>query len=296
MKVLVTGGTGFIGQHLVEKLVSSGNKVCLLVRPTTDIKKTKQKGLSLYVFRDNVDDLIKFMKREKFAGVIHLASLFLVNHKPQDVQNLIDSNVRLGTVVLESSVQSSTPWFINTGTYSQHYNGHSYCPVNLYAATKQAFEDVARYYIETAPINFVTLKLYDTFGPNDTRPKIFNLWSKITNSGESLDMSPGEQIMDISYIDNVIDGYMQLSVLLSRDSGRKLNGQSFALKSNERMSLKRLAKTFEQVTKNKLNINWGGKSYRQREVMVPWKRDKTVPRWRPKVSLKEGIKRTFNAN
>src|SRR4029077_8923064 len=135
----------------------------------------------------------------------------------------------------------------------------AYSPVNLYAATKQAFEDIARYYTETSPITIVTLKLSDTFGANDTRPKLFTLWLKIGKSKEALEMSPGEQLLDISYIGNVVDGYVQLVKLLSKKSGRSLNGQIFALKANKRLSLKSLATVFEQITKTKLNIRWGQK-------------------------------------
>ena len=160
-------------------------------------------------------DLIFFMQHEKFDGIIHLASLFLAGHKPEDIKGLVESNVLFGTQLLEASVKSEVPWFINTGTFWQHYKNKKYSPVNLYAATKQAFEDIAEYYIETSPINFVTIKLSDTFGPDDTRSKVFNLWSKISRTNETLDMSPGGQIIEINYVENIVDGYMKMTELLS---------------------------------------------------------------------------------
>lgn len=294
MKILVSGATGFIGKHLIKELTVKKYSVSVVARPSSNTETFKKKGLNIYVFQNDVNNLISFMGREKFDGVVHLASLFLAQHKPEDVKELVNSNILFSTTLLEACTKSNVSWFINTGTFSQHYNNKIYSPANLYAATKQSFEDIAKYYFETSPINFVTLKLYDTFGVDDTRPKIFNLWSKIAKDGKTLDMSPGEQIIDISYIDNVVDGYLKLIKLLTNDKKKKLRGKSFALKSGERMSLKHLAKTFEQVTKTKLNINWGGREYRSREVMIPWKKDKNVPGWKPKVSLREGIGRIFN--
>ena len=294
MKILLTGATGFIGKHLIEKLQDDGRGLCVLVRDSTNLNFLKKEKIKYYILKNNnVDDLISFMQKEKFDGVVHLASLFLAQHKPEDVGKLINSNIHFGSILLEASVQSNVGWFINTGTFWQHYKNKDYSPVNLYAATKKAFEDIARYYIEISNLNFVTIKLSDTFGPNDPRPKILNLLNKIGQTGETLDMSGGKQIINISYIDNVIDGFRKMINLLSKDKKRKLCGKDFAINSNERISLRKLAELFEKTTKKKLNINWGGRGYRLREVMKPWEMGENIPGWNPRVSIKEGIKRTF---
>lgn len=292
MKLLVSGATGFIGQHLIKRLLNEGHEICIITRPSSPAKQLE--NINSYVWDGDIEKLISFLHTQRFAGIIHLASLFLAQHKPTDVTGLINSNLLFSTTLLEAAVRSKIPWFINTGTFWQHFQNKPYSPVNLYAATKQAFEDIAQYYMNTAPINFVTIKLSDTFGPGDTRAKIFNLWMKINQTQETLDMSPGEQIIDINYIDNVIDGYMLMIDLLSQDIEKKLQGQSFAIKSNERMTLKKLAGVFEEVTQTKLSINWGQKDYRPREVMIPWEQGQSIPGWQPKISLREGIKRTFN--
>ncbi len=278
MKLLLTGATGFIGTHLLLRLKEDGHEVMTLGRS----------------FNNDAFQMAEFMKKEKFDGIIHLASLFLAQHKPEDIKNLIESNVFFSTAVLEAAVATEIPWFINTGTFWQHYRDKKYSPVNLYAATKQAFEDIAQYYYETFPINFVTIKLFNVFGPKDPRPKIFNLWLKISRSKETLEMSPGGQVIDITYIDNVIEGYIRMIGLLSKDAKRKFCGWSFVIPSKERMPLKRLSQLFEKITGAKLSIKWGAKDYRPREVMMPWKKGKKIPGWKPTVGLIEGIKRTFN--
>jgi nucleoside-diphosphate-sugar epimerase len=294
MKILITGATGFIGSHLRKRLLFDGHTLVALVRDSTNIQELQAENVAHYVFNGNVTSLASFMNTEKFDGVIHLASLFLAQHKSEDVETLIDSNVLFSAILLEAAAVAHTSWFINTGTFWQHYENKSYSPVNLYAATKQAFEAIAQYYIETSPINFVTIKLSDTFGPNDTRPKVFNLWSKIGKSGEQFDMSLGEQLIDISFIDNVVDAYTKLIEAMSNDAARTLVGKSFAVRSQERMALKELAELFERVTNTTLNINWGKRDYRPREVMVPWEEGEIVPGWYPKISLEEGIRKTFN--
>jgi CDP-paratose synthetase len=294
MKLLISGATGFIGKHLVTRLLQEGHDIHIIV-PLRE-SQTSIEGTTVYAADGKINNLISFFQKNRFDGVIHLASLFLAQHTSDDIMELINSNVLFGTSLLEAAVKNGVSWFINTGTFWQHFQNNPYSPVNLYAATKQAFEDIARYYFETTNLNFVTLKLCDTFGPNDTRKKIFNLWAQIGKTGESLDMSAGEQIIDISYIDNIIDGYVRLIKLLTDDDAKKLNGRSFAMKANERMTLKELAKLFEKTTRVKLNINWGKKEYRPREVMVPWESGEIIPGWKQKIPLAEGINKTFNPN
>lgn len=294
MKLLISGSTGFVGRHLTKRLTKGGHSVYAIVRPSTDVDTLEKEGVKFYVFDGDIEGLIIFMKREKIEGVVHLASLFLSSHKPADVQGLINSNVLFGTALLEASVNSGVSAFINTGTFWQHFDNQEYSPVNLYAATKQAFEDIAKFYTETSSINFVTIKLSDTFGPGDTRDKIFNLWMKSGKTGEPLDMSDGEQLIDISYINNIIDGYEQMITLLAQDKERKFSGKSFAISSNEVVSLRKLADIFEQATQTKLNINWGKKEYRPREIMLPWTEGESIPGWKPVISLREGIKKTWS--
>ncbi|MCC2631399.1 MAG: NAD-dependent dehydratase [Patescibacteria group bacterium] len=294
MKLLISGATGFIGKHLTERLAKEGNEVFAIVRPSTDTSTLTTGNIRPYVFNDDIHALTAFLEQEQFDGIIHLASLFLAAHKSDDIKNLVDSNVLFPTTLLESAVTAKTPWFINTGTFWQHYQNEAYSPVNLYAATKQAFEDIAQYYLQTSPVNFVTIQLSDTFGPGDTRAKVFNLWLKTSKSQDPLGMSPGEQLIDISFIDNVIDGYVQMISLLSSDKGPELRGRAFAISSGAPESLKSLAATFEEVTGTTLPIQWGEKEYRPREVMETWNKGETIPGWSPRVSIEEGIKRTFH--
>ena len=290
MKVLLTGATGFIGKHLVSGLLAGGHSVIAIVRPESDVTLLKKNNISFFRYTANYQELCNYINKEQPEGIVHLASMVLGDHKSEQISELIHSNVLFPTHLIDAAANSGTRWFINTGTYWQHYEGKEYSPVNLYAASKQAFEDFARYYFESTNINFVTFKLYDTFGPDDTRPKIFNLWLKSALSGELLEMSAGEQVIDVSYIDNITEGYLALMQLLSNDADNRFSGRTFALKAEKRMSLRALAELFENVTGMKLNIAWGKKTYRPREVMLPWQEAENIPGFQPRISLEEGIK------
>lgn len=289
MKIFITGATGFIGKHLVERLTHEGHSTTVNLHG----KEETPFGKSVKTWKlneESPDDDIEFLKNEGFDGIIHLASLYLTVHQPNQVTKLIDSNVRFSSYILECSSKAEVKWFINTGTFWQNYQNKDYSPVNLYAATKQAFESIAQYYIETEQIKFVTMRLCDTFGPNDTRPKVFNLWEKIAESGETLDMSPGEQLIDISYIDDIVNAFFMLANHLDQRNPEIKNGEVYAVKAEKRFKLKELARIFEEAKGCSLNINWGAKPYREREVMVPWENGKNVPEWKANTNIEKGIK------
>jgi nucleoside-diphosphate-sugar epimerase len=103
-------------------------------------------------------------------------------------------------------------------------------------------------------------------------------------------MSPGEQLLDILYIDDVVDAFKKLILQITTDSARLYAGKSFSANSCEVYSLRELAEIFENISGKRLNINWGAVPYRTREVMKPWNAGEKVIGWKQKVLLPEGIK------
>ena len=293
MKILVTGGTGFVGRNVVKKLILCGHDVYVLVRCTTDTSNIPINA-SIYKYNSNPQHLIDYFKKENFCGILHLASLILVNHTEDDINNLINTNITLGTSLLEVAKQTNVKWFLNTGTFWQSYNNYDYNPVNLYAATKQAFEAIAKLYTETSDIIFVTIKLNDTFGPNDTRSKIFNIWDKSSKNNETINMSPGDQIIDISYIEDVVSAYTVMIDNLDKEDAVSHKNKTYVVSNKDKMSLKELSKVFEKSTGRTLNINWGGRDYREREVMTPYDKGENVPGWKQMYDVETAIVELLN--
>lgn len=269
MNILVTGATGYIGSNIVREM-SIKHNLYILVRPKSKVENFPTS--KVFIFNDNISLLSSFLNENKIDGVIHLASSVIVEHKPEQIKDLILSNIYLGTAILEACVNTKVRWFLNTGTIWQNYNSpdyeDKYNPVNLYAATKQAFMTMAKYYTETSDIRFCTLKLCDTYGPGDTRKKVMSLFEEIANSGETLDMSPGEQKLDLLHIDDVVKGFETLANLLNEN--KEDLRDEYVLSSGKQISLKDLAAQYEKEHNVKLNINWGGRPYRRREVMKPY--------------------------
>ncbi|MEZ4873268.1 MAG: NAD(P)-dependent oxidoreductase [Bdellovibrionales bacterium] len=283
MKILVTGASGFIGQNLINSLKNK-SAVDLVTLSRSDLNHSEIPNIK-------IDPNGRWMEKVtslEVDGVVHLASCFLASHRPDQIPEIIRSNVEFPTQLIESC--RNVRWFLNVGTFWQHYEQSEYSPVNLYAASKQAFIDIAQYYLETSSINFCTVKLSDTYGPGDTRRKLFNLLRDQLKSSEVLEMSPGEQEIDILHIDDVVSGLSAVIELMNSAAPDSIKNTSYGLSSGEPKTLKEIVKVFECVTGQDLNIHFGGREYRPREVMQTWRKYELVPGWRPKIKLDQGIK------
>jgi nucleoside-diphosphate-sugar epimerase len=287
---LVTGATGYIGGRLAQRLFAEGWNVHVLIRPTSDRSALHDSAgnLMAHTFDGSTDELIRIMAAIRPAVVFHLASLFLAQHQSSDVEPLIRSNVLFSTQLVEAMAVNGLQRLVNTGTSWQHYESKEYNPVCLYAATKQAFATILQFYTETSSLKSITLKLFDTYGPDDPRPKLFTILRKIAHEQSPLDMSPGDQLIDLVYIDDVLDAYITAArLLLSNESS---GHTEYAVSSGALIKLKDLINVYSRITRRTLPIVWGGRPYRPREVMIPWNKGTRLPGWKPKVTLEEGIR------
>ena len=292
MKILLTGATGFIGSQLAHRLLAEGYELAILVRPDSrlDVLQTVLSQIQVHVYDGSYASLLRAMEAAKPSLVCHLASLFLAQHRPEDVARLIESNLNFPTQLLEAMNHVGVKHFINTGTSWQHFQNESYNPVNLYAATKQAFEAILEYYVQACGIKAITLKLFDTYGPNDPRPKLFHLLNKAATATEPMDMSAGEQFLDLVHIEDVTEAYVIAAQRML--DGKVSQHERYAISAGKLLPLKELVHLYSEVTKQDITVNWGARPYRDREVMVPWNKGRSLPNWEPKITLFDGIQKS----
>lgn len=290
VRALVTGATGFVGSRLVRQLVADGWDVHVLMRPSSSLRLLGdvQKRVRGHVHDGRTESLTAIVGEARPDVVFHLAALFLAQHAQKDIVPLLQSNVVLGTQLLEAMTANDVHALVNAGTAWQHYNDAAYAPVCLYAATKQAFEDILQFYVETTPLRAVTLQFHDTYGPGDPRPKLFALLRSAVESGEPLAMSPGEQHLDLVHVE---DAAAACRVAAARVLDREAAGhERFVVSSARTYSLREVVRLFEEANDVRVPVTWGGRPYRPREVMRPWAGGASLPDWQPRISLVNGLK------
>ena len=209
-KIIITGATGFIGSHITKSLIAHNYEVAIIVRHTSklDMLEEIKDKIVVYTYSNSLEELILFFKQFQADAVIHLAANFVAEHNPSQVDTLLSSNIIFSTHIMEAMQQANVKNIINTSTSWQNYENRDYCPVSLYAATKQAVEDILLYYSSACDMNVVNLVIYDSYGANDPRSKIIALFTRISESQVPLDMSPGNQQIDLLYITDIVNAYL----------------------------------------------------------------------------------------
>ena len=211
-------------------------------------------------------------------------------HNANDIAGLITDNVTLTAQLCEAAIAAKCSSLVAAGTGWQNAgspaNDPTPAPNTLYAASKQAADDIIDYYSAMAGLNAVTLKIYDSYGPEDPRRKFLAILREAAIKNEVIDASPGNQRLYMVHVDDLVDGFIHAGNLLT--IGELRGRTSHTLPSPTAMTLREIAEIWMRVNRQQVNINWGSKPHRPGEVMVPWD-GVPLPGWSPHTSLNTGL-------
>lgn len=259
--VLITRATGFVGSHLTEALAQKGYIVHAVARPTSDLmvlEKFNPERVRIHIYNEEHQFnaiLGEIPLAERPQVVFHLAAMMTGTPAYDDIAPLLQSNLIFGAELLEGMRLYGIERLVNAGTFWQHYQNEDYNPVNLYAATKQAFQDIEVYYERAHSFKIINLHLFDNYGPGDHRKKVLNLLKQAGKDGTVLNMTPGEQMMDLVYIDDLVQAFILAGQYL-------MDGQygycgTYAVSSGKPITLRNLVEMIQKMMKIKINVNWG---------------------------------------
>lgn len=294
---IITGATGFIGSNLTKTLVQEGWKVGIIARASSSLKslgsvKNIVKLFRVYDEPNNFTRLVNFFNQINPTVVFHLAAKVQTKHSYKDIRQLIESNITFGTNVLEAMNLTKTRHFINTGSYWQHFKNEEYNPVCLYAATKEAFEKIIEFYVKGHNFKAITLELFDTYGKNDKRGKIVSSLIEGAKNKEVLKLTPGKQKMDLVHINDVVNAYLNAAAMFNEINIQE--HKKFTVNSGESITLLQLVELIEDLLDDSLNIEWGARQYRKRQIMEPMPFHQRLPGWKPSIPLAEGLSSLIN--
>jgi len=283
--ILITGGSGYTGSNLAKYALSLGFDVTILHRSPlkeTYLKNVK-KQITFFSYDNTFKSLDQVFKKKKIDIVFHIAALSQYNTAPEKINDLIDANINFGTMLLEAMTNNNCCYLINTGSYWQNSLSKNYTPNSLYAATKESFQNIIDFYVSNRKLAAITLKPYDIYGPKDKRAKIFGLIKQCYQDKKSLDMTKGEQKVNLIHIDDLVRAYIDALKFLKLGIHKK-----YFIGSNHLYTLKEIVETFMKITQQKVKINWGGKKYIKNQIMTPYV-GTSLPNFKIKFDLKKGL-------
>lgn len=297
MKVLLTGATGYLGRHLTEALTAMDHELILLVRSADKLSPLLQNVVvPVTVIRIDDKDWKEKLRAASPDGVIHLAAFLSSADDAATIDQLIDANIRFGTHLLDALKGRPLRFFINTGSFAE-YNGNDVKmpePAYLYAATKTAFRPILQYYQRLMGFRLLHVIPYTIYGRSGDAKKLIDYIYEALDAAVPVNMSPGEQVLDLIHIDDVIRFYLQL--LKHPDA---LTGSTgvFHLGTGTGTSPRQLCGILEKATGKKANINWGGRPYRDLDTMYAVAPpDSLAGRigWKAEISIEQGIQQDYN--
>ena len=225
MKVLVTGGAGFIGSHLVEKLLADGHHV-VIVDDFNDfydpkIKRANISAVAKDVAIDDVDlrnggKVAKVFRSQKFDAVFHLAARAGVRPSIRKPQLYYDTNVAGTLHLLEAARVTGVERFIFASSSSVYgaakavpfsEEEHLTQTLSPYAATKIAGEFLCSTYSHLYGLRIVALRYFTVYGARQRPDLAIHQFTRKIYAGEPIDQfGDGTSRRDYTYIDDIIQG------------------------------------------------------------------------------------------
>src|SRR5947208_5191547 len=268
MRILVTGGAGFIGSHLVEHLLAAGHAVVILDDFNDfydpQIKQANIAGFAKDVIVHHVDlrdgaSVRKLFHREKFEVFAHLAARAGVRPSIQHPQLYYDTNV-IGTLhLLEAARVIGVERFIFASSSSVYGNSETVPfsederliqTLSPYAATKIAAEFLCSTYSHLYQMRVVALRYFTVYGPRQRPDLAIHQFTRRIHAGQPIEQfGDGTTRRDYTYIDDVIQGTM---------AALKYDGaffDIFNLGESETIQLKDLIAAIENALGRKAKIN-----------------------------------------
>ena len=293
-KVLITGAAGFIGSQLTQRLKREGFEVGIIKRENSDVWRIKDlldKIVTYDVDLRDTEEVSKAVSHFRPDVIFHLATYYAVEHKPQEISLMVDTNV-LGTInLLEASKESRVKLFVNTSScfvYRESKNklreNADLSPLNLYALTKLQAEQACSFYAENYGLKAITFRLFPPYGPADHERRLIPYVTKSLLEGEKLKLTTGMQRWDFVYVDDIVDAYFKL--LSVSDLPKK--HEIFNIGTGNAVSVREVVSRIKEIVGSELEPGWGAIPHRKNEVWFTCadiSKTESFLGWQPKIQI-----------
>lgn len=295
-RVLVTGAAGFLGSHLVSRLIEAGAEVCALDQPNARGWSRVERETLAATLRTDVRTLAEPI-HDRLLGdidaIFHLAAVGVVG-ETGDVRELATGNID-STLAGLLAAQRLGSRFLYCGSCFEYGAGAGWteqalpAPTTEYGAAKAGGWLLANAFARRTGVEVISLRPFTMYGPMEPPSRLVPSVVRHALAGRPIDLTPGQQTRDFVYVQDVADAFV---VAATTDAAV---GGTFNICTGTAVSVRDVVLKVLEYTESRAEARFGALAYRPSELPV-LSGDPThaaqVLGWRARVSLDDGLART----
>lgn len=298
-KVLVTGGAGFIGSHLVDALINKGQKVVVVDNLSTGQKQNLNKKAKFFKMDIGDAKLEKIFKKYTITHVFHCAAQINLRESVKDPINDADTNILGALNLLENACHHGVKKVVFSSTGGAIYGDASvvptpetFCakPISPYGIAKLTVEHYLHYYNTVWGLNYTVLRYANVYGPRQNSKSeagvISIFCNKILNSEQPVINGTGKQTRDYVYVGDVVAA----NLLAWKSPKIGIYNVGTGIETNVNQLFELIKQNFDDYD---VDVEHGpAMPGEQKRSCLDTKKIKHDLGWQPKVELGKGIKLT----
>lgn len=300
MKILVTGGAGFIGSHVVNRLIDNGIDTDILVSGFRSSKHLSVINKNANIVKGDLRNYGTLLDATKNVDFVFHLGAFLSHYCDKYPNDTIDVNVK-GMLNLKKAcvfngvdriVFASSSFVYGDTNRESIDEGHPVNVKDLFGVTKLAGEKILQI-SHPESIKYTILRIFNVYGPNqysdDYYTSVTSAWIEKALNGKPLEIhDDGEQSLDFVYVGDVAKAFVD-------SINKRAENEIFNVGSGKSISMNELATLINRLTDNK-SPSFYNKSHPKflKHVRADISKIKSYLDWSPKVSIEEGLKNTID--
>ena len=299
MNILVTGGAGFIGSHVVDAYINDNHNVVIVDDMSRGRKEFINPRATFHQISISDPQLANIIQKESIKVISHHAAQISVSDSVKNPVKDAESNI-IGTLqLLQNAVECGVDKFIFASTGGAIYGEQDYFPAredhpqkptSPYGLSKLSVEGYLKFYKEQYGLKSIIFRYGNVFGPRQNPNgeagvvAIFN--NRLLKGQAPIINGDGEQTRDYIFVRDVVNANLL---------ALKLNGSdTFNVGTGQETSVNELTHLILEVAESNIDVQTSKKNnFEQRRSCLDYKKLKESLNWSPKVSLKEGLSETF---